>query len=47
VRAAEAYRIKSGPAIRVTTAALEPEDALRLAADLESILRPRLRASMT
>lgn len=47
VRAAEAYRLKSGRAIRVTTAALEPHDAMRLADDLESILRPRLRASVT
>ncbi|HYO77428.1 MAG TPA: aminotransferase class I/II-fold pyridoxal phosphate-dependent enzyme, partial [Thermoanaerobaculia bacterium] len=47
VRAAESYRIKSGPAIRVTTAALEPHDAIRLADDLESILRARVRASMT
>jgi DNA-binding transcriptional MocR family regulator len=47
VRAGEVYRIKSGPAIRVTTAGLKPEDAIRLADDIESILRPRLRASMT
>lgn len=47
VRATEAFRIKSGPAIRITTAALEPRDAIRLADDLESILRPRMRASMT
>jgi DNA-binding transcriptional MocR family regulator len=47
VRAAESYRIKSGPAIRVTTASLEPHDALRFADDLESILSPRRRTSMT
>jgi DNA-binding transcriptional MocR family regulator len=47
VRASESFRIKSGPAIRITTAALEPRDAMRLADDLESILRPRMRASMT
>jgi DNA-binding transcriptional MocR family regulator len=47
VRAAEAYRLKSGRALRVTTAALEPHDAMRLASDLESILHPRLRGSMT
>lgn len=47
VRAAESYRLKSGPAIRITTAALEPRDAIRLAEDIENILRPRLRASTT
>lgn len=47
VRAAESYRLKSGPAIRITTAALEPRDAIRLAQDIENILRPRLRASTT
>lgn len=47
VRAAESYRINSGPAIRVTVAALDPHDAMRLADDLENVLRPRLRASMT
>jgi DNA-binding transcriptional MocR family regulator len=47
VRAAESYRIKTGPALRVTTASLEAGDAMRFAADLESILRPRLRASVT
>jgi DNA-binding transcriptional MocR family regulator len=47
VRAAESYRLKSGPAIRITTAALDPHDAMRLADDLERTLRPQLRASMT
>ena len=47
VRAAEPFRIKSGPAVRITTAALKPDEAVRLADDIESILRPRMRASMT
>lgn len=47
VRAAEAYRLESRPAIRVTTAALDPRDSARLAGDLENVLRPRMRASMT
>lgn len=47
VRAAESYRLKSGPAIRITTAALEPREAIQLAEDIEGILRPRLRESTT
>lgn len=47
VRATESFRTKTGPAIRVTTAALEPRDAARLAADLASILQPRARTSIT
>jgi DNA-binding transcriptional MocR family regulator len=40
VAAGERYRIKSPPAIRITAATLEPEDARRLAADLAAILAP-------
>ena len=38
VRAGERYRLKSPPAVRVTTAALRPPDAERLAAALARIL---------
>jgi len=38
VNAGERYRIASGPAIRVTTAALTPADAKRFAADLAAIV---------
>jgi DNA-binding transcriptional MocR family regulator len=43
VRAGERYRLRSGPAVRVTTAALAPRDADRLAAALVRILRPAAR----
>lgn len=39
-RAGEPYRLDSGPAIRVTTSTLQPEDAGRFAADLASVLHP-------
>jgi DNA-binding transcriptional MocR family regulator len=38
VRAGERYRLKSAPAIRVTTAALRREDAERLSAALATVL---------
>jgi hypothetical protein len=40
VAAGERFRIATPPAIRVTTAALTPIDAGRLAADLAAVLRP-------
>jgi DNA-binding transcriptional MocR family regulator len=43
--AGERYRLASGPAIRVTTAALRRHDATRFAEDLASILRPDGRSS--
>jgi hypothetical protein len=45
VQAGERYRLRTPPAIRVTTAALQPKDAVRLAADLAAILRPRGRTA--
>ena len=39
VRGGERYRIRSGPAIRVTVAALPPEEAPRLAADVAGVVR--------
>ncbi len=45
VNAGERYRVKTGPAIRVTIAALEPKDAAKFAADLTSVLSPVRRAS--
>ncbi len=46
VRAGERYRLRSGPAVRVTAAALAPRDAGRVAAALARSLRPeRRRAS--
>src|SRR3989441_285807 len=43
VRAGERYRLKSGPAVRVTVAGLAPRDADRLAAALARSLRPERR----
>jgi DNA-binding transcriptional MocR family regulator len=40
VRAGEPYRLRSGPAIRVTTSTLAPADARRFADDLATVLRP-------
>lgn len=39
VRGGERYRFRAGPAIRVTTADLQPDEAERLAADLADLLR--------
>lgn len=41
VNAGERYRIRSGPAIRVTISTLEPADAANLADDLDAALRSR------
>ena len=40
VNAGERYRIASGPAIRVTIAALTPDDAKRFASDLAAVISP-------
>ncbi|MGH9257460.1 MAG: aminotransferase class I/II-fold pyridoxal phosphate-dependent enzyme [Vicinamibacterales bacterium] len=40
VMAGERFRIRSGPAIRVTASTLDPSDAGRFAADLAEALRP-------
>jgi DNA-binding transcriptional MocR family regulator len=40
VAAGERFRLRSAPAIRVTTSALEPREARRLAADLAEVVRP-------
>lgn len=45
VKAGERYRIRSEPAIRVTTAALEPADAARFADDLASLFTSTHRTS--
>ena len=45
VKAGERYRIRSEPAIRVTTAALEPADAARFADDLASLFATTRRTS--
>lgn len=44
VAAGERFRLQSPPAIRVTTAALTPEDARRFAADLAASARPAASA---
>jgi DNA-binding transcriptional MocR family regulator len=41
VAAGERFRLRSAPAIRVTTSALLPADAKRFAADLAAAVRPR------
>lgn len=43
VRAGERYRLRSGPAVRITTAALLPAESERLAADFAAATRPSLR----
>jgi DNA-binding transcriptional MocR family regulator len=40
VRAGEPFRLSAGPAIRITTAALDPANAGRVAADLAALLEP-------
>jgi DNA-binding transcriptional MocR family regulator len=45
VHAGESYRIASGPAIRVTIAALSPSDAKKFAKDLASIMAARRRSA--
>jgi DNA-binding transcriptional MocR family regulator len=44
VAAGERFRLRSPPAIRVTTSTLDPADAVRLAAALAAVLRPSPRA---
>ena len=45
VNAGERYRIASGPAIRVTIATLDPDDARKFASDLAAVMNPtRARA---
>jgi len=43
VAAGERYRIKTSPAIRVTTASLDTQDAHKFANDLSEVLRPSQR----
>ncbi len=43
VVAGERFRLRSRPGIRVTTARLDPNDALRFAEDLSRVLQPRQR----
>ncbi len=45
LRAGERFRIRAGPGIRATVAALPVEDAPRLARDIASALRPRALAT--
>jgi DNA-binding transcriptional MocR family regulator len=45
VAAGERFRIRSAPAIRITTSALEPVEARRLAADLAAVVRPLAQTS--
>ncbi len=43
VAAGSRFRLRSGPAVRITTADLRPDEAERLAADLAAVLRPARR----
>ena len=43
VAAGAPYRLEAGSAMRITTAALEPEEAPRLAAAIERAVRPPRR----
>jgi len=43
VRAGERYRVRSAPAVRITVAALAPNEGERLAAALVGVLRPERR----
>jgi DNA-binding transcriptional MocR family regulator len=45
VRAGERYRLRSGPAVRITTAALLPTESERLAADFAAAIRPSERTA--
>ena len=47
VAAGSRFRLRSGPAVRITVAALRPDEAGTLAADLAAVLRPagRTRAA--
>jgi DNA-binding transcriptional MocR family regulator len=45
VAAGERFRLRTAPAIRVTTSALEPGAARRLAADLAAVVRPSAASS--
>lgn len=45
VKAGERYRLETAPAIRITMAALTPNDAKRLADDLAEVLRARGRST--
>jgi DNA-binding transcriptional MocR family regulator len=45
VRAGERFRVRSGPAVRITAATLEPAEAERLAATLAGIVRPAQRTA--
>jgi DNA-binding transcriptional MocR family regulator len=45
VAAGERFRLRTAPAIRVTTSALEPGEARRLAADLAAVVRPSAASS--
>ena len=47
VRAGERYRVASPPAVRITTATLDTDEAVRLAADLASVLEPHPRRTST
>jgi len=45
VQAGERYRLTTGPAIRITIAALEPNDAVKVAEDLANIMTSRSPSS--
>jgi hypothetical protein len=44
IGAGERYRIKSPPAVRISVASLQPDEAQRLAADLARSIAPQRRS---
>jgi hypothetical protein len=44
VRGGEPFRLRTGPAIRITTSTLQPDEADSLAADIARILEPTFRS---
>lgn len=46
VRAGEPFRLRAGPGLRITTASLAPDDAVRVAADMSALLHGPARTRL-